>query len=96
MKQTEPYVSQRAREAAATAINSMEMNTNPYAFPNSTMEGFTQDGMTLRDWFAGQALVGLLSNAEAVNSDGWSWRTGTLAGDAYKFADDMLEARKHD
>lgn len=51
-------------------------------------------GMTLRDWFASQALVALIGKAEAVNSDGWSWRTGTLAGDAYAFADDMLVARE--
>lgn len=50
-------------------------------------------GMTLRDWFAGQALVGLLIKADEANSDGWSWRTGTLAGDAFLFADDMLAAR---
>lgn len=48
---------------------------------------------TLRDQFAIAALPGLIAQAEAVNSDGWSWRTGTLAGDAYAFADDMLAAR---
>lgn len=48
---------------------------------------------TLRDQFAIAALPGLIAQAEAVNSDGWSWRTGTLAGDAYAFADDMLSAR---
>lgn len=47
----------------------------------------------LRDKFAMAALQGLLSNAEAVNADGWSWRTGTLAGDAYAYADDMLSCR---
>lgn len=44
-------------------------------------------GMTLRDWFAGQALAGLL-----VNGGGATWDTD--ATDAYKAADAMLTARK--
>lgn len=28
---------------------------NPPAFPVSTIDGFTEFGMSLRDWFAGQA-----------------------------------------
>ncbi len=35
---------------------------NPAAFPVSTIDGFTQHGMTLRDWFAGQALAGYCAN----------------------------------
>jgi hypothetical protein len=48
-----------------------------------------QDGMTLRDYFAGQALLGILSgrdpDSEFVHS--------RLAGVCYKYADAMLEAR---
>lgn len=54
-------------------------------------------GMTLRDYFAGQALMGLLANPKELsegNEEGWSYRTGSLVGDAYQFADQMLEARK--
>ena len=47
-------------------------------------------GMSLRDWFAGQALVGLLSldrpDASIVN----------VAYTSYRFADAMLEARNEE
>lgn len=47
-----------------------------------------ESGMTLRDWFAGQALAGLL--ADGKNSG----RFADIASDAYDFADAMLAARK--
>jgi hypothetical protein len=34
------------------------------AFPISTIDGFTQHGMTLRQWYAGQALAGIMANPE--------------------------------
>jgi hypothetical protein len=45
-----------------------------------------QDGMTLRDYFAGQALAGRLA-------DGTDRRKQDVAEQAYAFADAMLEAR---
>jgi hypothetical protein len=50
-----------------------------------------QEGMSLRDYFAGQALVGLLafSPAEADRQ----LPPGAAADDAYRIADAMLVAR---
>jgi hypothetical protein len=71
------------------------------AFPTepNTQPGFyKQHGMTLRDYFAGQALAGIIAKSP--------YKSGTLAemkasGDlkarsaaAYAYADAMLEARK--
>jgi hypothetical protein len=43
-------------------------------------------GMTLRDWFAGQALAGMLANP-----DSWTGAGGVMA---YRYADAMLRARE--
>jgi len=43
-------------------------------------------GMTLRDWFAGQALAGMLANP-----DSWPEDRGVAA---YCYADAMLKARE--
>lgn len=42
----------------------MDAPANPPAFPLAVDESFqfANDGMSLRDWFAGQALAGLLAN----------------------------------
>ena len=44
-----------------------------------------QEGMSLRDWFAGQAMIGILS---------WSPKAKEAAAHSYKVADAMLAARK--
>lgn len=51
-----------------------------------------QDGMTLRDWFAGQALTGLLA---AHSADGQVLPSSERAARwAYGYADAMLAARE--
>jgi len=45
-------------------------------------------GMSLRDYFAGQALVGLNLNGEA-----YGWAPSGMASRAYAIADAMLMAR---
>lgn len=46
-------------------------------------------GMSLRDWFAGQALIGVSQDPES-----YGWAPEGIATRAYKLADAMLEARK--
>lgn len=47
-----------------------------------------QDGMTLRDWFAGQALSGMYSDGCPANT------IDAIASDAYRIADAMIRARE--
>lgn len=51
--------------------------------------GFPGD---LRDWFAGQALAGIL--AEPCDSSAFEVNAHEMAGFAYKYADAMIEERK--
>ena len=66
------------------------------AFPRPAVcgDGFTAYeeavGMTLRDWFAGQAMAGLLAYPGAGE---WA-SPDKLAVNVYRYADAMLEARK--
>ena len=72
------------------------MTDDPYggpAFPCAENVLPADSGMTLRDWFAGQALVGLLQGIRAHPDTGIP-SPETFAWDAYQLADFMLEARK--
>ena len=60
------------------------------AFPqyaNNTRKGM--DGMTLRDWFAGQALAGMIAGGQNTGST-----TDGDAKSAYVYADSMLAERE--
>jgi len=58
----------------------------PRAFPSTAIED-CYGGMQLRDWFAGQALGGILSNVRAdVGTD-------LVAATAYHLADAMMAER---
>lgn len=47
--------------------------------------------ITLRDWFAGQALSGLCSNLE-----NWPSQHAGYGTESYKLADAMMEARNNE
>lgn len=61
------------------------------AFPNAVPQQWAmiQDGMSLRDWFAGQALVGLLSGRR----QGSLFTAEEAAGQSYSIAQAMLVER---
>ena len=67
-------------QESAFPVNTANIS-NPGAFG-------AEPGMTLRDWFAGQALVGMLTREEAGNAD-----KDMVACQAYYYADAMLAAR---
>jgi len=75
-----------------------EKNTGGPAFPESC-NGFIIPGMTLRDYFAAQALVGLISSQVWMIGAGKNYeKTGTsvstnAAESAYEIADAMLKER---
>lgn len=52
---------------------------------------FRQQGMSFRDYFAGQALIGMLSN----NITHVPIPADLLARGCYQYADAMLKAREH-
>lgn len=60
---------------------------------------FTETGMTLRDWFAGQALAGMLANSDMAASaarlkiEPDAFRSDITTG-AFKFADAMIAERE--
>ena len=64
------------------------------AFPISGSQYRHTEGMTLRDYFAGQALAGNLE--QGVENDmhcGWWHDSSKIAQRAYAIADAMLKAR---
>lgn len=66
----------------------MSKDDGGQAFPRAGCdEAHFELGMSLRDWFAGQALAGIV--AEHDYSKNWDW----AASRAYAYADAMIEER---
>jgi len=70
-----------------------EKNDQELAFPGTDARGFVATGMTLRDWFAGQAIAGIwptmMIDRQYLQDDAYE-----CAVAAYAVADAMMEARK--
>ena len=64
----------------------MTIKDGGQAFPAGNPTHGGHEGMTLRDWFAGQALAGLIS-VDGLDAETASWQ-------AYQYADAMLRARQ--
>ena len=60
----------------------------PMDYDSDAKSVVSTSGMSLRDWFAGQALAGMLANA-----DNW-FEAEDAVCHAYKHADAMLAARE--
>jgi hypothetical protein len=77
-------------------MNTTTPNDGGPAFPLATSSGSNTsvNGMTLRDWFAGQALghIAAFAQADQWANSGPEWRDA-VASESYKFADAMLAAR---
>lgn len=54
------------------------------AFPMRTTEGYTEFGISVRQYYAGQALAGLLADPDCPNAEG-------AARTAFRYADAMIE-----
>lgn len=73
---------------------SEKINDGGAAFPASDCgHGGPYGGMTLRDWFAGQALANLVRDYETTGQMISAETVNEIAGDAYAMADAMLATR---
>ena len=72
----------------------MKLTGGP-AFPTLADNGhaMNQDGMTLRDWFAGKVVQGLWANATALAQMPLGSEAAAIASVAYEVADAMLKER---
>ncbi|WP_181175429.1 hypothetical protein [Mesorhizobium sp. B1-1-4] len=73
-------------------------------YSHERAENWSTDGMSLRDWFAGQALPAIVNATSAgkhqpsgvdVRNSTYSKVVGGIAQDAYALADAMLAARAY-
>ena len=66
----------------------MSNNTGGPAFPAPAgVQHITEQGMTLRDWFAGMAMQGICASGPDISNP-------VIAAEAYALADAMLKQRE--
>ena len=68
-------------------LGKVDMNTKPAAFP-WTHNDIICTGMTLRDYFAAKAMLGIISDPDTQMS------YEEIATRAYQYADAMMEVRE--
>lgn len=73
-----------------------EKNDGGPAFPHMMVVGHKDyaGGLTMRDWFAGQALSGLSRELGVQLADGSTTAFEMISGIAYRMADAMLAERE--
>ena len=69
------------------------INDGGPAFPVETTSTPYSPGMSLRDWFAGQALAGMLSGPDSPPAETWEEMVQHISATAYDYADAMIAAR---
>jgi hypothetical protein len=71
----------------------IKKDTGGAAFPCPKMDGnFPQDGMTLRQWYAGKAMAGALANQKFTDF----YDPASITKIAFDFADKMIEFEKNE
>ncbi|NLF01133.1 MAG: hypothetical protein GX601_09170 [Anaerolineales bacterium] len=67
-------------------MNDKTHNDGGPAFPSDWPHGCTDEGMSLRDWFAGQAVAGIMANIgfnqflpEIISKSAWAVADAMLA-----------------
>jgi len=68
-------------------------NPPAYPFVLPTKYRIAEAGMTLRDWFAGQALVGIVTAADDIPGFSTEMMEQAMARVAYRLADALLAER---
>lgn len=69
-----------------------KIETGDAAFPVSTIDNHTNEGMSLRDYFAAKAMHGIVSGFYSMDkAHGWS--NQEIATEAFSLADAMIAER---
>ena len=71
-----------------------QTNNGGPAFPIASCDRILRHGMSLRDYFAGQALAGLLANPELATDAEFTAKWSYVAKWSYLNADAMLAERQ--